>query len=409
MKLKLDALLELGLEALDQSHLESEGLKIPEFLDRFQARDQGFPQLPRSKAQLLAVKHLALRLQGQFENIVVLGIGGSALGTTCLRDALMGPYWNQHGSPRLFVLDNLDLVEEVEKVIDLEKSLFIVISKSGRTPETMAQYFYFRKKLTKDHFVFITDPESGELRKIGKEESIPMLDIPQNVGGRFSVLSPVGLFPAALLGMDIEALLDGAAEMTDSFYEREYHLNLPFQLASIQYLLEWKHAIPMTVMMPYSTRLWTLADWYRQLLAESIGKEGKGLTPIRALGVTDQHSQLQLYNEGPTDKLFILMNLEKAESPQIPSIANEHLDYLSGLSFHELMNVEMKATAQALRQYKKPLIEIELSQLDAKTLGKLFLLFEGSIAFLGEYYSIDAFNQPGVELSKQLTKDTLSQ
>lgn len=407
--LHLESLIELGMDGLDSAALEAEGVKIPDFLAAFKAREQGFPQLPRSKAQLVAVKHLAMQLQGKFENIVVLGIGGSSLGITCLRDALKGPYWNMHGSPRLFVMDNLDLIEELEKVIDPDKSLFIVISKSGRTPETMAQYFYFREKVSKENFVFITDPEGGELRRIGYADGIPMLDIPQNVGGRFSVLTAVGLFPAALLGIDIEALLEGAEEMVSSFYKEEYHLNLPFQLAAVQYLLDWKHGIQMTVMMPYSTNLWTLADWYRQLLAESIGKEGNGLTPIRALGATDQHSQLQLYNEGPTDKLLILMSLAEAESKTIPEVKNEAMSYLSGVSFHNLMNVEMKATAQALSQYKKPNIHIELPKLDAKELGKLLLLFEGSIAFLGEYYSIDAFNQPGVELSKKLTKESLTQ
>lgn len=407
--LHLESLIELGMDGLDSAALEAEGAKIPDFLAAFKAREQGFPQLPRSKAQLVAVKHLAMQLKGKFENIVVLGIGGSSLGITCLRDALKGPYWNMHGSPRLFVMDNLDLIEELEKVIDPDKSLFIVISKSGRTPETMAQYFYFREKVSKENFVFITDPEGGELRRIGYADGIPMLDIPQNVGGRFSVLTAVGLFPAALLGIDIEALLEGAEEMVSSFYKEEYHLNLPFQLAAVQYLLDWKHGIQMTVMMPYSTNLWTLADWYRQLLAESIGKEGNGLTPIRALGATDQHSQLQLYNEGPTDKLLILMSLAEAESKTIPEVKNEAMSYLSGVSFHNLMNVEMKATAQALSQYKKPNIHIELPKLDAKELGKLLLLFEGSIAFLGEYYSIDAFNQPGVELSKKLTKESLTQ
>ncbi len=407
--LNLESLIELGMDGLGSAALQAEGSKIPEFLNNFKAREQGFPQLPRSKAQLLAVKHLAMQLEGKFENIVVLGIGGSSLGITCLRDALKGPYWNMHGSPRLFVLDNLDLVDEIEKVIDPDKTLFVVISKSGKTPETMAQYFYFREKVSKENFVFITDPEKGELRRIGTADGISMLEIPQNVGGRFSVLTSVGLFPAALLGIDIEALMEGAEEMVSSFHNEEYHLNLPFQLAAVQYLLDWKHGIQMTVMMPYSTNLWTLADWYRQLLAESIGKEGKGLTPIRALGVTDQHSQLQLYNEGPTDKLLILMSLVENDSPSIPEVKNEAMSYLSGVSFHKLMNVEMRATAQALSQYKKPNIHIELPKLDAKELGKLLLLFEGSIAFLGEYYSIDAFNQPGVELSKKLTKESLTQ
>lgn len=211
------------------------------------------------------------------------------------------------------------------------------------------------------------------------------------------------------MGIDIEAMMDGAQSMVDSFMSTEFDLNLPFQLATIQYLLDWKHGIPMTVMMPYSTHLWTLADWYRQLLAESIGKDGKGLTPIRALGVTDQHSQVQLYNEGPTDKLLMFIEVKEGSDTRIPKVENEALSYLSGVSFHELMNVEKRATEKAVTEYRKPNLSIKIDRIDEYNLGALFMLFEASIAFLGEYYSIDAFNQPGVELGKTLTKDLLSQ
>lgn len=409
MKLLLDTLIQLGEQGgLSPDELKAEGGKIAEFLESFGQREQGFVHLPKLKGQLVAVKHLAEQLKGRFEDIVVLGIGGSALGITCLRDALKGPYWNAHGSPRLFALDNLDLIEEVERVIDLDKTLFIVISKSGRTPETMAQYFYFRDKVPASQFVFITDPENGELRRMGKEQNIPMLDIPQNVGGRFSVLTPVGLFPAALLGMDIEGLLEGAETMADAFLNENFDLNLPFQVAAVQYLLEWKYGVHMAVMMPYSTRLWSLADWYRQLLAESIGKEGKGLTPIRALGATDQHSQVQLYNEGPRDKCMIFIDVESQPGPQIPVVKNEALSYLSGVSFEKLMQVEKQATEQAVTEYKKPNFTIRIPEVNAHSLGALFMLLEGSVAFLGEYYRINAFDQPGVELGKTLTKQLLS-
>lgn len=409
MHLNLRSLLSLGLDGLSVSQLKEKQSLIPGFLDQFHARGQDFPKLPKLPGVVLAVKQVAERFKGRYRNIVVLGIGGSALGPHCLRDTLKGPYWNLHGEPRLFVLDNLDLVAEFEKVANLEESLFLVITKSGTTPETMAQYFYFKDKVSKEQFVFITDPEEGALRAIGKSMDIPCLDIPKAVGGRFSVLTPVGLLPAALLGIDIERLLEGAESMRQSFYETEFELNLPFQLATIQYLLDWQHGIPMTVMMPYSTHLWTLADWYRQLLAESIGKDGKGLTPIQALGVTDQHSQVQLYNEGPTDKLFIFIEVKEAASPTIPTVTTPGLEYLSGVNFHTLMNVEKKATEQAITDYKKPNLTIELERIDEYSLGQLFMLFEASIAFLGEYYSIDAFNQPGVELGKKLTKALLSQ
>lgn len=377
---------------LSADELKAQGDKIRGFLDEIEARKQGFVDLPKSKAMLLSVKHLAERMKGKFQDVVVLGIGGSALGITCLRDALMGPFWNSYGKPRLFVLDNLDLVEELEKAIDVDKTLFVVITKSGGTIETMSMYEHFKSKVSKENFVFITDPKKGKLREIGKEMGIPMLDIPENVGGRFSVLSPVGLFPAALLGVQIEELLEGADDMLDSFYDEDFTGNLAFQIATVQYLLEWKHGVHISVMMPYSTRLWTFADWYRQLLAESIGKDGKGLTPVKALGVTDQHSQVQLYNEGPTDKLFMFLEVENL-----------------GIGLEQLMKVEKKATEQALRQYEKPNLTLQVPEINARNLGALFMLFEQSIAFLGEYYRINAFDQPGVELGKKLINELLSQ
>jgi glucose-6-phosphate isomerase len=396
MKLIFDNIVGLGDNGLGADELRGEGEKIPGFLEGIKKRGQGFTELPRQKASVLAVKHLAEKLKGKFDDVVVLGIGGSALGITCLRDALKGPFWNmnkkagQAGGMRLFVLDNLDLVEEVEKAVDVDRTLFVVISKSGGTIETMSMYQYFRKKVSKENFVFITG-EKGALREMGEELKVPILDIPENVGGRFSVLSTVGLFPAEMLGIDIEMLLEGAEDMLDVFYETEFDMNLPFQIATVQYLMEWKHGVPMTVMMPYSTRLWTFADWYRQLLAESIGKDGKGITPVRALGVTDQHSQLQLYNEGPTDKLIFFIEVEKL-----------------GIHFETLMDAEKEATEKALKQYKKPNLTLRIDEIDARNLGRLFMLFECSVAFLGEYYRINAFDQPGVELGKKLTKEILS-
>lgn len=403
MILDIQNLVGLGLPAKVK---EKAGL-VSEYLAAIKNKEQGFLALPRLKAQVLAVKSLADGLKGKFDDIVVLGIGGSALGVTCIRDAIFGKY-SMYQKPRLFVLDNLDLVSEVEKLIDPDKTLFIVISKSGSTPETMAQYFYFKEKVSKENFIFITDPESGELRKIAEKFRIPTLDIPPTVGGRFSVLSPVGLFPSAMMGVDIEEMLAGAEEMAKSFERVEVDLNLAFQIATIQYLLDWEQGIRMTVLMPYSSRLYSFADWYRQLLAESIGKDGKGITPVIAMGVTDQHSQLQLYNEGPNDKLILFIEVEEEDKTRIPIIGNESLKYLSGHSFGELMRVEKKATEQALTEYEKANITVKIPKVDEKNLGKLFMLFETSIAFLGEYYRINAFDQPGVELGKKLTKEILS-
>jgi len=408
MKLILDSLIGLGADGLHLAQLTAEGSKIPAFLDRFFERDQGFLNLPKTKSQVLQIKQVAEKVRGRFKYIVVLGIGGSALGVTCLMDALKGTYWNYSGLPRLFVLDNLDTVSEIEKIVDLDKTLFIVISKSGMTVETMAQYFYFRDKVSKENFVFITDAEGGELRRIGEEFGIPMLTIPENVGGRFSVLSPVGLLPALLLGIDIEEILAGAENMANLFTSTEFEINLPFQMASIQYLLEWNRGIDITVLMPYSSRLYALADWYRQLLAESIGKEGKGLSPMRALGVTDQHSVLQLFNEGPKDKLVCFIEVAEMDSPRIPINIGDEFNHIGGRGFHELMNIEKIATENAMNEYKKPNITIKIPQINEREIGEMIMFFECSIAFLGEYYRINAFDQPGVELGKKITRQLLS-
>jgi glucose-6-phosphate isomerase len=280
----------------------------------------------------------------------------------------------------------------------------------------MSQYFYFRDKINKKkldpkkHFVFITDPENGLLREIAKKEKIPSFEVPENVGGRFSVLTPVGLLPAALLGIKIEKMLAGACKMRDQFLSNNPKENLPFQLAKIQYDLA-KKGKSINVMIPYSQKLFRLADWYRQLLAESIGKkfnnDGKvvnvGITPVNALGVTDQHSQLQLYNEGPNDKLFIFIEVEKLKPVlKIPSQL-----FNKNVTFNQLLQIEKDATASALTKNSRPNFTIKIDEINEENLGALFMLFEGATAFLGEMFNINTFDQPGVELSKKLTKEAL--
>lgn len=391
VNLSLEQLVGLGEKGLSLNTLKQESAKIADFLRSFGERAQGFTFLPKLQGLILAAKELAGKLKGRFKDIVVLGIGGSALGVRCLRDALKGPFWNMQGSPRLFILDNLDTVADVENLLDLDKTLFIVISKSGETLETMTQYHYFKQKVSKENFVFITDPSKGPLRALGKEYALPMLDIPENVGGRFSVLSPVGMFPALLLDLPIEEILKGAEDMVQRFRSLEFEMNYPFQLAAVQYLLEWTQGINVQVLMPYSSRLSSVADWYAQLLAESLGKQGKGLTPVKALGVTDQHSQLQLWSEGPRDKLVLFLEVEQDGAH----------------SFHHLMNMEKRGTELALSEYGRPNVTLSVPEVNAYELGQLFMFFECSIAFLGEYYRMNAFDQPGVERGKQLTQKLL--
>ncbi|MBI5414405.1 glucose-6-phosphate isomerase [Candidatus Peregrinibacteria bacterium] len=420
-----------GLSQIDSSHglslgeIESESSRISGFLEKIHARDQGFYQneVLENEELVLSIEKFAKKVKGKYDYVVVLGIGGSSLGMIALKDAFGNLFLGTH--PQIYILDNIDpvFISECEEVLNLQKTLFLVITKSGGTPETLSQYFYFLKKVEekklvlKEHFVFITDPKKGLLREEVEKKGIPSFPVPENVGGRFSVLTAVGLVPAALIDVNIQNLLNGAKAMREKFLSQNISENLPFQIATIQYLLS-KKGKNITVMMPYAQKLFRFADWYRQLLAESIGKEKNengekvhtGLTPVNALGVTDQHSQAQLYMEGPNDKFILFLEVEKFEKDieiPLPKEFHDSVHFLENTSFAKLMRVEKKATADALTEYGKPNITVHIPEISEEHLGELFLLFEGAIAFLGEYFGINAFDQPGVELSKNLTKKYL--
>lgn len=412
---------------LSKKDIENHSAHLKTHLDHFLQLDQGFYKVIDDQSMPDKIHAFCQQAAGKFKDILVLGIGGSSLGTICLQQSLKHLFENelhQNEWPRLHVLDNIDpaLMREIEDVVDYEKTLIIVVTKSGGTPETLSQYFYFAEKYNqkglelKNHFVFVTDPHKGLLRKIAQEQGIETFDVPGNVGGRFSVLTNVGLLPAALIGIDIEKLLEGARSMRDRFLSEKFEDNLPYQLAVMQYLLGQKGKT-INVLIPYAQKLIRLADWYRQLLAESIGKKMNrkeetvhvGLTPVNALGATDQHSQLQLYNEGPNDKFFIFIEAENlGQTLNIPYLHDdESVSYLKNTSFNELLNIEKAGTEGALTQNDRPNITIKIPEISPFVLGELFMLFEGATAFLGELYDIDAFDQPGVELSKNITKKLL--
>lgn len=413
---------------VSKQDITAQKINLIEFRERIHARDQGFYDVIDDAEMVKKIEAYAKQVRGTYHHIVVLGIGGSSLGTICLRDALGHLFdadMKVRKYPRLHVMDNVDpsMILELEEVIDYANTLFVVVSKSGTTPEILSQWMYFKHRLEKhklpvqEHIVFVTDPETGLLNDIGKKEGIRMFPIPTNVGGRFSVLTPVGLLPAALVGINIKKVLKGARTMRDSFLTAAYTRNLPFQIATIQYLLyeKGKH---INVMMPYAQKLFRFADWYRQLLAESIGKAhdtngqvvNVGITPVNALGATDQHSQSQLYNEGPHDKFVMFITVDKlAKQVKIPSVykRDDRTAFLDGVTFNTLIGTEHRATADSYTENNRPNITINVSKVDEETLGELFLLFEGATAYLGEYFGINAFDQPGVERAKVLTKTYL--
>ncbi len=392
---------------------------------RRRSGELGFPDLPTNGALLDQVEAFVARARGRYTDVVLLGIGGSSLGPIALRNALRPPLWNQldagarDGLPRLHVLDNVDphTIDAVLSRLDLARALFLVISKSGGTAETMAQYLIARARLTRaglplpDHLCFVTDPQKGALRPIANADGIPALDIPANIGGRFSVLSPVGTLPAALIGIDIRALLDGAAAMVARCATPDLLANPAGTYAVLQWWSDVHGRKPVQVLMPYSDPLRDIALWFVQLWAESLGKvqpggDHVGPTPLPALGATDQHAQVQLFMEGPADKTVTFLAVETpAVDITIPALHADvpDLAYLGGHTMWSLLNAERRATAGALATRGRPSCTITLDRVDPWHLGGLMMLFELATAYAGALYGVNAFDQPGVEQGKLFT------
>ena len=388
-----------------------------------------YRELPYSKEIPKKVRELKLKLEGRYENLVVLGIGGSALGNIALQTAL-NPYMHnlddkQRSGPRLFIFDNIDppqLVSFLDWLGDrINKTIFNVISKSGRTAETAAQFMIIRHLLLdklgpnslQDHVVATTDSKQGTLRKIADDSNLQCLEVPDGVGGRFSVLSAVGLFSAAMCGIDIDSLLAGARDMDRRVSYEDFYSNPAAINAAINYHF-YENGKKISVMMPYSYHLKDLADWYRQLWAESLGKAEDlagsevhiGPTPVKALGTTDQHSQVQLYREGPNDKLFTFLQVKNFDKDlrigPAPDCAPE-LGFLAGKDLSELLNNEKRATEYALLQSERPCLTVLFDRVNAYTVGQFIYLFEVTTSFAGALFGINPYDQPAVELGKHAT------
>lgn len=393
------------------------------------AGEYGFYRLGDQANAVRQIRGFAEGVGQAFDHVLVLGIGGSALGTKALLNALKRPGWNELDDegrdffPRLTVLDNIDptSVAGALRRIDPRRALVNVISKSGGTAETMAQYLVVRRWLEQAlgpamtrHLVFTTDPGRGALREIATRDGIAAVEVPPDVGGRFSVLSPVGLLPAALVGIDIEGLLAGARQAVERA-ESDALLGNPAALwAALHWSADLTLGARIHVLMPYTDRLRDFAEWFRQLWAESLGKavdrQGRevhgGPTPISAVGPTDQHSQLQLFMEGPYDKVVTFMEVERfPEEVTIPALPNlpPDLDYLPGRSLGELLRAECQATAAALARMGRMTCSLCLPELSATALGEAIMFFQLATGYAGIWYGVDPFDQPGVELGKRLT------
>ncbi|MHC4156583.1 MAG: glucose-6-phosphate isomerase [Planctomycetota bacterium] len=388
-----------------------------------------YRDLPYNERTPQQVKSLVAELKDGCENLVVLGIGGSALGNIALQTALNPYMYNldrkQRVGPRLFIFDNID-PPQLASFLDwvgeaLDKTVFNVISKSGLTAETASQFMMVRQLLLdklgpeacKDQIVATTDPEQGTLRKIANEDGLRTLKVPEGVGGRFSVLSAVGLFSAAMCGINVDSLLAGARDMDARVTCEDFYKNPAAINAALHYEF-YNRGKRISVMMPYSYALKDLADWYRQLWAESLGKANDlsgnevhiGPTPVKALGTTDQHSQVQLYREGPNDKLFTFLQVNNFERDlkigPAPDCAPE-LGFLAGADLSKLLNSEKRATEYALLQSKRPCLTVVFDELNAHTVGQFICLFEVTTSLAGALFGINVYDQPAVELGKEAT------
>lgn len=387
-------------------------------------------KLPTGQGAVVAdILKTADRIKNQFESFVVLGIGGSALGPIAVQQALNHLHYNElsvgarGGCPRFYVEDNVDpeRMTALLDVVDLEHTCFNVITKSGSTSETMSQYMIISSLLKQKlgakwskHIIATTDKKNGNLIKIAKENGIKTFVVPDGVGGRFSELCPVGLLPAAVCGIDIEEMLAGAAYM-DTLCANDDLIHNPAYLSGmLMYIAMQQKGKNIQVMMPYADSLKYMADWYAQLWAESLGKKfstrGKvvhvGQTPVKSLGVTDQHSQVQLYAEGPFDKVITFLDVDHYRSEVTIGGGCEaypNVSFLTGHTMNELIAMEQIATEYALTRAGKLNQTITLPEVNPFTVGELLYLFMVQTAVAGELLGIDAFDQPGVEEGKNAT------
>lgn len=372
----------------------------------------GFFRLPENRELIKDTKKVFEHFKHK-KYFVHIGIGGSALGPEMLLSAL----GNGSGVEFVFInnIDPDDLCRKLEK-INIKECLIYVVSKSGTTAETVAAMSILINMLVdcgikeenfNEYFVFCTDPVKGELRKLSNEWGVKTLDIPSNIGGRFSVLTPVGLLPALFAGIAADDILEGAEDIQKHLQDAKIgqdFFNLAFWIKDLH-----DKGIRQTVMMPYSSLLKDYSAWFVQLWAESLGKEEKGLTPIPAYGATDQHSQMQLFMEGPKDKVLMLIEVEKfhKDFPLKNNLKGESFKNLSSFCLSQLMKAEFEGTLTALQENGRHVVHLKIPSLQEEYVGQLILFAECLTVMVGELLKVDPFNQPGVEAGKKYANQWL--
>ncbi|MBA2662951.1 MAG: glucose-6-phosphate isomerase [Bradymonadaceae bacterium] len=415
---------ELGISQSDRQALAPRLIAARQALQaRFDSGELGFINSPDEEIEALIAWAQKKRDAG-YTDQVVIGIGGSNLGTRAILEAAGA---NDCPGLRTHFAENIDptTVKRLFDALPLETTLFLVVTKSGTTLETMGQFWIAYARMVEAvgeeragaHFVAITDPKVGSLRALANTMGLEAFEVPPNVGGRFSVLTNVGLVPLALAGYPLAELLAGARHVREAALQDDVADNLVMQLTAEHFLL-LERGIDQVVMMSYSDQLLSMVDWYRQIWAESLGKavdrSGRqvniGTTPIKAWGVVDQHSQVQLYMEGPNDKHVIFVevthfdvDLRIPEEPALP----DSLSYLAGRTLSEVLHAELAGTRAGLTNVGRPTSRFVFERLHPRAIGAFIFCWELVTAMMGELLDIDAFDQPGVELGKKIAHGLL--
>jgi glucose-6-phosphate isomerase len=413
----------VGAKGLSRTSLDKAMAELRPALDKIRhwhASDElPLLKLPARRDDLAALKPHAERF-AKFEHVVVMGSGGSSLsGKTlvALRDQGFGP---PEGRPKLWFMDNVDpatFAALIER-LPLDRTGFMPISKSGGTPETIAAFLTLTaaleakagKALLASNVLAITEATDNPLRRLATQMGCIILEHDPRVGGRFSALSLVGMLPAMIAGLDCAAVREGAASVLDPVLAANNATGIaPAIGAALSVGLAREKGINITVLMPYVDRLSTFAFWYRQIWAESLGKDGNGTTPAVALGTVDQHSQVQLYLGGPADKLFTFLIQDTAgQGPVLRPGSDKALDYLAGHTMGDLLLAEAEATAATTGKAGRPTRIIRVAEVNERTIGALMMHFILETIFAAHLWKIDAFDQPAVEDAKVLARQYLS-
>ena len=395
----------LGREGLSLEDMEGIGdMAYRRIMEKYDRGELGFMEVIYRDIGEYSLNHR----YREFKYILVIGMGGSILGTQAIYEGVKGIYANELNEKKVFFLDNSDpeLLYSILKIVDLKETLVFVVSKSGNTVETLANFFILKEMMEKkgcgkDNIVIISS--GGVLKEIGEREDYQIFEIPENVVGRFSVLSSVGLVPLSAMGVDIERLISGARDM-DKICRRDDLFKNPALMNALIHHLFLNRGKSISVLMPYMERLYRFSMWYRQLWAESLGKNGKGQTPVAALGAKDQHSQLQLYLDGPRDKIITFIRVKRFREDFNIRYRGH---YLEDHTLSQLINLQQLGTERALTARGVPNLSIVLEDLDEYTLGKLIYMYEMTTAFMGEMLGVNAFDQPAVEEGKRITRELL--